>query len=82
MQEFSDLAPLYVMLDANATTGPCDECTIFDHDDDTSKHTELFREFLRVLNLYAPSTTDVHYGPDATWTSPDGSYTAGGSTMC
>ena len=74
VQEFSDLAPVYVMLDANATTGPCDGCTIFDHDDDTSKHTELFREFLRVLNLYAPSTTDVHYGPDATWTSPDGSY--------
>ena len=74
VQAFSDLAPLYVMLDANATTGPCDDCTIFDHDDATSKHTELFREFLRVLNLYAPSTTEVHYGPDATWTSPDGSY--------
>ena len=60
------------MVDANATTGSTDGITVMDKDDDASKHTDYLRHFVNDPNLYFPSTSAVHHGPDATWTSPDG----------
>ena len=64
--------PSYVMLDANAKSGPTDEPTVFHHDDVVSGNTEFLLDFLRHAGLCLPSTTDVHQGDHTTWTSPDG----------
>ena len=62
----------YVMIDANAKTGPTCEPTVFQHDDSDSGNTEFFLEFLRHTGLCLPSTSDAHQGEHTTWTSPDG----------
>ena len=64
--------PLYVMMDANAKTGPCLLPIIHECDDGISANTEFFREFLQEHGLCLPSTTGVHQGPHATWTAIDG----------
>ena len=62
----------YVMIDANAKTGPTSEPIVFQHDDSASGNTEFLLEFLGHAGLCLPSTSDVHLGSHDTWTSPDG----------
>ena len=69
---FAHLAPLFVMGDMNATTGPAD-CLHCHHDDLTTPNTEFLRTFAETASLAFPATTDLHQGEKYTWTSPDGS---------
>jgi len=64
--------PNYVMLDANAKTGPTSLPMIFEHDDKVSSNTAFFLEFLTDLELCLPCTSAVHAGSQSTWISPDG----------
>eukprot|EP00438_Fugacium_kawagutii_P017234 Skav228673 [mRNA] locus=scaffold1332:626815:631419:- [translate_table: standard] len=63
---------LWVMIDANARSGPGDGHHIFEHDDVSSVNTPLLRDFVSTFDLVLPSTTHVHQGDHHTWTSPDG----------
>eukprot|EP00435_Cladocopium_sp_Y103_P050390 s595_g15.t1 len=66
--------PLYVMIDANASTGMQDGVHVFDNDDTPSITTPLLRDFLKTHELCIPATGSMHEGPTSTWTSPiDGS---------
>ena len=64
--------PNYVMLDANAKTGPRCQPIVFEHDDSVSSNTIFFLEFLTDLELCLPCTSAVHSGTQSTWISPDG----------
>lgn len=64
--------PNYVMLDANAKTGPTCHPMIFEHDDAISGNTAFMLEFLSELELCLPCTSSIHDGPQSTWVSPDG----------
>jgi hypothetical protein len=66
--------PLYVMIDANAKTGPVNHPIVFDNDDSTSGNTPFFLDFLSALDLCLPCTGLAHQGETATWTSPDGQH--------
>ena len=72
MDQFCRQQPAYVMIDANAKTGPCSEPIVFQNDDNKSGNTDFFIDFLRNAGLCLPCTTDAHQGAHATWTSPDG----------
>jgi len=61
---------IFILIDANAATGPRDDIHIFQHDDRTSVNTKYFTEFLREMDLAVPSTGARHEGPHHTWTSP------------
>eukprot|EP00435_Cladocopium_sp_Y103_P048289 s1574_g14.t1 len=66
--------PLYVMIDANASTGTQDGIHVFENDDTPSANTPFFRAFLQTHELCIPATGSLHEGPSSTWTSPiDGS---------
>ena len=67
--------PLYVLMDANAKTGPCQMPFIHAQDDTCSVNTEFLRDFLKVNELCLPCTTDIHEGTQATWTAIDGQTT-------
>ena len=64
--------PLYVMIDANAKTGPANPPIVFDNDDSISGNTPFFLDFLSSFNLCLPCTGPAHQGETTTWTSPDG----------
>lgn len=64
--------PLYVMIDANAKTGPVHPPIVMDNDDGISGNTPFFLEFLELFGLCLPCTSSVHQGETTTWTSPDG----------
>ena len=66
--------PLYVMIDANAKTGPVNHPIVFDNDDSTSGNTPFFLDFLSTLDLCLPCTGTAHQGETDTWTSPDGQH--------
>ena len=66
--------PCFVMLDANATTGPFDDVHVFQNDDASSVNTDFLRDLLCQQDLCLPSTDLIHSGSNATWTSPDGSF--------
>ena len=66
--------PLYVMIDANAKTGPVNHPIVFDNADCASGNTPYFLDFLAELNLCLPCTGMAHQGDTATWTSPDGQH--------
>eukprot|EP00435_Cladocopium_sp_Y103_P045347 s1596_g13.t1 len=72
VHQFRGQLPLYVLLDANAKTGPSQPPIVFHKDDNTSANTDFLIAFLAENELCLPSTTDVHAGPSATWTSIDG----------
>ncbi|CAL1136698.1 unnamed protein product [Cladocopium goreaui] len=61
---------IFILIDANAATGPRDDIHIFQHDDRTSVNTKYFTEFLREMDMAVPSTGARHEGPHHTWTSP------------
>eukprot|EP00435_Cladocopium_sp_Y103_P052083 s55_g16.t1 len=64
--------PLFVLMDANAKTGPSCEPMIFHCADVSSANTEFLRSFLHEHALCLPCTSDVHQGDTATWTGVDG----------
>ena len=72
LQSNDDGAPIFVMLDANAAPGQCDEQIVGVGDLGESKSTPLFRQFLSEFGLCLPCTFPCHHGPRETWTSPHG----------
>ena len=67
---------LYVMIDANASSGPCDNQHVGPRDDQVTANTGLLREFLEKHALCLPGIFPVHEGPGETWTTPDGSHSS------
>ena len=64
---------LFVMLDANAATGPSDHTAVFDLDDRSTPNTPLLRDFMAHFTLCLPSTSSLmHGGQSSTWTNPTG----------
>ena len=63
VQSHLHLAPLFVLGDMNATTGPADHIAVF-RDDGTSPNTEHLRVFAEESSLAFPSTTDIHHGKE------------------
>ena len=63
---------LILLCDANASSGPQDDVTVFRYDDDTTPNTAFFNDALHQLDLCLPSTDVRHQGPHETWISPDG----------
>ena len=61
---------IFILIDANAATGPRDDVHVFQHDDRTSVNTKYFMDFLRETELAVPSTSARHEGSHHTWTSP------------
>ena len=64
--------PLFVLIDANAASGPRDDVIVGPLDDSARGNTAPFRQFLEVHALCLPSTFQCHSGITTTWTSPAG----------
>ena len=65
--------PLYLLIDANAKTGPAEPPIVFEQDDVISANTEMFRAFLYEHCLCLPCTlASVHPADRTTWTAVDG----------
>ena len=64
--------PFFVLIDANAATGPQDDVIVGPLDDGVSGNTAPLREFLESQALCLPSTFLCHSGLNTTWTSPAG----------
>ena len=71
---YKDIAPLYVLGDLNATTGPTDEYHVHHFDDIVTANTDSVRDFAQQLDLVFTSSMACHHGPQGTWRSPDGHY--------
>lgn len=67
---------LYVMMDANATSGVCDNQHVGPHDDHVTASTGFLREFLDRHDLCLPGTFPIHEGHGETWTTPDGCHSS------
>eukprot|EP00435_Cladocopium_sp_Y103_P027748 s1875_g6.t2 len=67
-----EVSDLFVLADANAASGPRDECIVGPFDDVVTANTSLFRDFLESYSLCLPSTFLSHHGTHTTWTSPGG----------
>ena len=63
---------LYVMIDANASSGPCDNQHVGPRDDKVTSSTCFLRDFLEQHDLCLPGTFPIHEGHGDTWTTPDG----------
>ena len=74
IQNVIDGAPVFLMIDANASCGSRDGRHVGSLDDVPSVNTPLFRTLLETFDLTLPATTDVQIGCGQTWTAPDGSY--------
>ena len=74
LQLHTNDAPSFFMLDANATTGPCDQIHVGPNDDQDNVNTGFLRHFLHDHDLCLPATFTVHTGTNDTWISPDGQY--------
>eukprot|EP00435_Cladocopium_sp_Y103_P058160 s489_g20.t1 len=72
VSNFCSEFPLYVLMDANAKTGPSCEPIVFSHDDASSANTDFMLQFLRDNALCLPCTSDLHDGLQHTWTAIDG----------
>jgi len=64
--------PLFVLIDANASPGPCDHHVVLGPGHSASNSTMLWRQFLVDHELCLPATSALHVGPRYTWTAPDG----------
>ena len=64
---------LFVMIDANAGPGDCDEEAVFQSGLATSVNTPHWRSFLQSCDLALPQTLPLHEGGLDTWMSLDGS---------
>ena len=65
---------LFLLLDANATSGQQDDVHVFSNDSIANANTDDFRDLLGSCNLCLPSTSSMHQGEDATWINPAGSH--------
>ena len=74
VRPFLNDEPVFLCIDANATTGKADDIHIGFREDTTSANSEGFRTFLTDLGLCLPSTMEVHVGSDETWVSPGGQF--------
>ena len=74
IQRFVTNSNIFVMIDANATSGPNDETQVGPLDDVPNNNTEFLRALLQDHALCLPSTFACHTGEHTTWTSPDGLY--------
>ena len=75
VQQHRAALDVFVMIDANATTGPGDDVHVLRPNDDlTSDSTEFFRGFLHQADLCVPSSGPAHTGPHSTWTCPTGRF--------
>ena len=72
--KYTDTAPIFVLGDLNATTGPKDDYHVQIYDDVASTNTSYVRDMVQHLDLVFASTMSCHYGPHGTWRSPDGQY--------
>ena len=72
---YDQMDELFVLGDFNAKSGPCDQHVVFEHDDAESNSTPFMIDFLKRFNLCLPSTSLLHDGDHATWTTPDGQHT-------
>eukprot|EP00435_Cladocopium_sp_Y103_P029363 s104_g7.t1 len=72
VSRFCSEHPLYVLMDANAKTGPLCEPIVFSHADASSANTDFMIQFLRDNALCLPCTCDIHTGLHHTWTAVDG----------
>ena len=73
VHHFACGVPLYLLIDANAKTGPTAPPIVFDQDDIVSANTELFRAFLEENSLCLPCTAaSLHPDKRTTWTAVDG----------
>eukprot|EP00438_Fugacium_kawagutii_P012983 Skav230934 [mRNA] locus=scaffold2774:74414:79357:- [translate_table: standard] len=70
----ADGALPFLLLDANAKTGPHDGAVVHCHDDLENANTENFRITLTHLGMCLPSTTTVHRGDHTTWVHPSGEW--------
>eukprot|EP00435_Cladocopium_sp_Y103_P023635 s421_g5.t1 len=69
LHECLDGAPLFILGDANASPGPCDDHVVLCEGFSSSANTEHFRALLTDFDLYLPATSPVHSGTHVTWTS-------------
>ena len=74
VQGVIDGAPLFLLIDANASSGFRDGVQVGVHDAPPTVNTPLFRDLLVTFDLCLPATMEVQCGEQATWTAPDGSY--------
>ena len=72
VMELAGELPVFLLLDANAKTGPLHPPFVFEHSDIVSGNANFFLNLLDGLSLGLPSTTSVHDGEHSTWISPDG----------
>eukprot|EP00435_Cladocopium_sp_Y103_P052881 s194_g16.t1 len=72
LSDHLDGDPLFLLIDANAAPGPCDHHIVFRQGFTASHNTAEFRDLLHTWHLCLPATSDVHQGPNETWTSVDG----------
>ena len=63
---------IYVLMDANATSGSCDSVRVGHHDDEDGCNTIFLRNLLSDHDLCLPATFDCHDDTYVTWISPDG----------
>lgn len=73
LTDFTDDAPCFWILDANAAPGDADNKAVYQQGLSTSANTDFFRGSLAKFDMCLPSTTCIHQGTRATWTSIDGS---------
>eukprot|EP00438_Fugacium_kawagutii_P032107 Skav212431 [mRNA] locus=scaffold1479:102244:107277:+ [translate_table: standard] len=66
------LAPVWLMIDANARSGPCDHRHVHDFDDTMNPNSQFLRDGLYACNMFLPATDTCHCGPHETWIHPNG----------
>eukprot|EP00438_Fugacium_kawagutii_P002670 Skav222011 [mRNA] locus=scaffold2020:296809:301759:- [translate_table: standard] len=64
----------WLLMDANARSGPCDHHHVFEHDDSMNPNSEYLQECLGTLDLCLPTTSNVHRGDHDTWVNPAGTH--------
>ena len=72
LAQFCQREDLFLLIDANATTGSPDALCVLDFSETENANTENFRTLLSTFSLCLPSTAHCHSGPRATWTTPSG----------
>ena len=72
LTKHADGAPVFLLIDANALSGPRDDQAVHEHDDASNANTEDFRQLLSLHELCLPATSVQHTGDHATWYHPDG----------
>ena len=74
LQHYVQHEHLFLLIDANATSGTSDDIHVFERDGPDNANTEPFRALLTSCGLCLPSTSDLHQGEDETWINPSGTH--------